>query len=67
MTTFLDGIQYCHHMHQKCFLGPVIVPHWKVEGGVLLKRRLDLEVSHCGDFFLDFILNGHVGDRQWLT
>jgi hypothetical protein len=27
------------------FLGPVIVPHGKVEGGVLLERSLDLEVS----------------------
>ncbi len=46
MTMFLDGIQYRHHMHQKRFLGPVVVPHRKVEGGVLFKRHLDLEASH---------------------
>jgi hypothetical protein len=43
------------------------MPHGKVEGGVLLERCLDLEVSHLGDFFLDLILNVHVGDRRWLT
>jgi hypothetical protein len=67
VTTFLDGIQYCRHMHQNSFFGLVIVPHGKVEGGVLLKQSLDLEVSHLGDFFLGLILNRHVGDRRWIT
>jgi hypothetical protein len=49
---------------KKKFFGPVIVPHRKVEGGVLLKGSLDLEVSHLGDFFLDLILNGHIGGRR---
>jgi hypothetical protein len=54
-------------MHQESFLGPDIVPHVRVEGGVLLDRRLDLKVLHLGDFFSDLILLGHMRNRKWLT
>jgi hypothetical protein len=53
-------------MHEKGFSSPILVPHQKVEGRVLLKRSLDLEVSQFGNFFLDLILIGNVRDRRWL-
>jgi hypothetical protein len=67
MTTLLCGVQYCHHMHKKGLKGPILMPHRKVECGVLLKRILDLEVSQLCDFFLDLVFLGDVGDRQWLA
>jgi hypothetical protein len=54
-------------MHQERFLGLVVLPHRKVEGGILLDRSLDLKILHLGDFFLDLILLGHIGDRRWHT
>ncbi len=53
-------------MHQESFPGPVLVPHEKVEGSVLLEQSLNLEVLHFGEFFVDLILNGHIGDRRCL-
>jgi hypothetical protein len=68
MTTLLNDVQYRCHMHEKGLMGPILVPHRKVEcGGVLLERSLDLEVSQLRDFFLDLVFLGDVGDRWWLT
>ncbi len=67
VTTFLDCIEYCCNVHKKSFAGPVFMPHWKVEGGVLLDRSLDLEVSQLGNFILNFVLHRYVGDRRRLT
>ncbi len=67
MTTLLHGIQYCRHMHKKGLTGPILVPHQRVECGVLLKRSLDLEVSQLNNFFLDLVFLGDVGDGRWLA
>ncbi len=66
MTTLLHGIQYHRHMHEKGLTGPILVPHRKVECGVLLKRSLDLEVLQLRDFFLDLVFHRDVRDRRWL-
>jgi hypothetical protein len=52
---------------KKGLTGPILVPHRKVECGVLLKRSLDLEVLQLRNFFLDLVFLGDVGDRQWLA
>ncbi len=67
MTTLLDSTQYRRHMHQEGFAGPVLVPHWKVEGGISLNGGLNLKVSQLCNLFLDLILRRHVGDRRRLT
>jgi hypothetical protein len=67
MTTFLDSIQGCGHMHLHGFLGPGIIPQRKVESGVLVNQCLKLNILHLEDFFLDLILLGHIGNRRWLT
>jgi hypothetical protein len=48
-------------------LGPILVPHWKVEGGIFLDGGLNLKVSQFCNLFFDLILCRHVGDRRWLT
>jgi hypothetical protein len=49
-------------MHKnKGLTGPILMPHRKVECGVLLARSLDLEVSQLFDFFLDLVFLGDVG------
>ncbi len=45
----------------------IFAPHQKVEGRILFKKSLDLEVLHFPDFFLDLIFLRYVGDRWWLT
>jgi hypothetical protein len=67
VTTFLDGVQYHRHVHEKGLLGPILVPHRKVECGVFLQQSLDLEVSQLLNFFLDLVFLGNVGDRWWLA
>ncbi len=67
MTTLLHDAQYPHHMHEKGLTGPILVPHRKVECGVLLERSLDFEVLQLCDFFLDLVFLGDVGDRRWLA
>ncbi len=65
MTTLLHGIQYRHHMHKKGLTGPILMPHQKVECGVLLEISLDLEVSQLCDFFLDLVfLRDVLRDRR---
>jgi hypothetical protein len=54
-------------MHEKGLSSPILVPHRKVEGPVLLQQSLDLEVYQSGNFFLDLVFLGNVGDRWWLT
>ncbi len=67
MTTFLHGIQYCRHVHEKGLLGPILVSHQKVECGVLFQQSLDLEISQLPDFFLDLVFLGDVRGRRWLA
>jgi hypothetical protein len=54
-------------MHKKGLTDPILMPHRKVECGVLLKRSLDLEVSQLHNFFLDLVFLRDVGDRRWLA
>jgi hypothetical protein len=54
-------------MHEKGLTGPILVPDWKVECGVLLEKSLDLEVLQLRNFFLDLVFLGDVRDRRWLT
>ncbi len=66
VTMLLDGVQYHRHVHEKGLSSPILVPHRKVEGCVLLQGSLDFEVSQSGNFFLDLVFLGNVGDRRWL-
>ncbi len=59
----LDNIQYRRHMHEEGFAGPVLMPHWKVRGGIFLNGGLNLEVSQFCNLIMDLILCRHVGDR----
>ncbi len=54
-------------MHEKGLSVPILVPHQKVECGVLFQQSLDLEISQFCDFFLDLVFLGDVGDRRWLA
>ncbi len=59
-------VQYRRHVHEKGLLGHILVPHQKVECGVLFQQSLDLEISQLCNFFLDLVFLGDVGDKQWL-
>jgi hypothetical protein len=54
-------------MHQKSFASPVLLPHREVQRGVFFDQHLDFHALHSYDFILNFILHGHVGNRQQLS
>ncbi len=45
VTKFLNGVRYRRYVHEKGLTGPILLPHRKVESGVLLERHLYLKLT----------------------